>query len=133
LPKFALGNDKKIYYYLCRTIILEMSKTVKLREYPLNEQPAILSASNWGVASEEDVQKVFDFFSLVLHIDTLRRTTSDHRPYIEGSFLGKDKRKVSLRFFYIGGVFRNVIFNDNINDYSDIRTFKRLYQETPYL
>ena len=112
-----------------------MNRTIFLREYPVKEEPSIFNPKSLYIASDKTNKKcldeVFEFFHLKLGLETLRRSINGS-VYIEGSFLDINKRTVRLRFFINKGIYRNVMIDDDPNVY-DIRIFKKLYKESPYI
>jgi hypothetical protein len=110
-----------------------MAKQIFLREYPVKEEPRIFRAKPRDYKEEfisDYKTEVLNFFQY-LGLNTLRRSINGNE-YIEGSFKDIDNRTVRLRFFIHKGPYRNVMIEGDDNIY-DIRNFKRLYRESPYI
>ena len=122
-----LANDKNIYYYLCRNQY-NMSKRIFLRDYPKKEEPRIFNGFDYDPTKLSIYRKEISEFFQKLGLKTTRKSI-DGKEYIEGTFLDKLNRTVSLRFFLIG-CYRNIEIEGDPY-IRDIRMFKTMYRESP--
>jgi hypothetical protein len=109
---------------------INMAKRVYLRDYPTQIEPKIFNG--WGFDPKMIPvyrKEIIEFFEK-LDLQTERRSI-DANEYIDGAFKDKDGRMVHLRFF-LNGCYRNIVIEGD--PYCrDIRRFKTLYRESPFI
>ena len=105
-----------------------MSKRIFLRNYPKKEEPRIFNGFDNDPTKLSIYRKEISEFFQKLGLKTTRRSI-EGKEYIEGTFLDKFNRTVSLRFFLIG-CYRNIEIEGDPY-IRDIRMFKTLYRESP--
>jgi len=107
-----------------------MSKRIFLRDYPKEDEPRIFNGVDYDPTKLPIYRKEVAEFFQKLGLETIRRSI-EGKEYIEGTFLDKYNRIVSLRFF-LNGCYRNITIEGDPY-IRDIRMFKTLYRESPYI
>jgi hypothetical protein len=101
-----------------------------LRDYPKKEEPRVFNGFDYDPSRLQDYRNdIIDFFQK-LGLETSRKSI-DGKEFIEGIFRDKDNRLISLRFF-LKGCYRNIQIEGDPY-IRDIRMFKTLYRESPYI
>jgi hypothetical protein len=107
-----------------------MSKRNYLRKYPTNEEPRIFNGDGYDPALIQNYRVEITEFFQKIGLQTSRRSI-EGKEFVEGIFRDKDNRLVSLRFF-LKGCYRNVQIEGDPY-IRDIRMFKTLYRESPFI
>ena len=105
-----------------------MSKRTFIRDYPKEEEPKIFNGFGYDPTLLPIYRKEISEFFQKLGLKTTRRSV-EWKEYIEGTFLDKYNRTVSLRFF-LKGCYKNIMIEGDPY-IRDIRMFKTLYRESP--
>ena len=105
-----------------------MSKRIFLREYPKKQEPRIFNGFDYDPTKLPIYRKEVTEFFQKLGLETTRRSI-EGKEYVEGVFIDKNNRRVSLRFF-LKGCYRNITIEGD-PFIREIRMFKTLYRESP--